>query len=85
MSDTRSERDSLGTLQVPADRLWGAQTQRALEHFRISSETMPGPLILALAEVKRACAQVNQDLGWLDPALGQALSLIHISEPTRPY
>ena len=73
MSDTRSERDSLGTVQVPADRLWGAQTQRALEHFRISSETMPGPLILALAEVKRACAQVNQDLGGLDPALGQAI------------
>jgi fumarate hydratase class II len=67
MSDTRSERDSLGTVQVPADRLWGAQTQRALEHFRISSETMPGPLILALAEVKRACAQVNRDLGGLDP------------------
>ncbi|NTV95828.1 MAG: class II fumarate hydratase [Thiobacillus sp.] len=73
MNDTRSERDSLGTVQVPADRLWGAQTQRALEHFQIATETMPAPLILALAEVKRACALVNRDLGRLDPDLAEAI------------
>ncbi len=61
----RSEKDSMGAIEVPADKLWGAQTQRSLEHFNISSEKMPPELIAALALTKRAAAQVNQDLGLL--------------------
>ena len=63
--DTRSERDSFGNVEVPAQRLWGAQTQRSLVHFHISSERMPQEIIFALAEAKRACACVNRDLGLL--------------------
>jgi fumarate hydratase class II len=55
----------MGSIEVPADRLWVAQTQRSLEHFRISTERMPRALILALAATKRACATVNHDLGLL--------------------
>jgi fumarate hydratase class II len=62
---TRTERDSFGNIEVPALRLWGAQTQRSLEHFHISSERMPHEIVLALAEIKRACAAVNRDLGLL--------------------
>jgi len=74
MSATRTERDSLGAVEVPAERLWGAQTQRSLEHFRISSERMPPELILALARVKLACARVNRDLGLLAPAKADAIA-----------
>jgi fumarate hydratase class II len=63
---SRTERDSFGPIDVPADKLWGAQTQRSLEHFRISSERMPPELINALASVKRAAARVNLELGLLD-------------------
>lgn len=63
---SRIERDSFGPIDVPADRLWGAQTQRSLEHFHISTEKMPPELIAALATVKRAAAHVNLDLGLLD-------------------
>ena len=62
---SRTERDSFGPVEVPQQRLWGAQTQRSLEHFRISSERMAPELIAALALVKRAAASVNQDLGLL--------------------
>ena len=70
---TRIEHDSFGTIEVPDARLWGAQTQRSLAHFRISSERMPEPLILALAGVKRACAVVNRDLGLLAAAKAAAI------------
>lgn len=63
MTTHRSEKDSMGAIDVPADKLWGAQTQRSLEHFRISTEKMPVSLIHALALTKRAAAKVNQDLG----------------------
>lgn len=53
MSDTRIEKDSMGPIAVPAAHLWGAQTQRSLEHFRISEEKMPRALIVALAQTKR--------------------------------
>jgi fumarate hydratase class II len=66
MSDYRVERDTFGEIRVPADRLWGAQTQRSLENFRISNERMPLELIYALVKVKRVCAAVNRDLGALD-------------------
>jgi fumarate hydratase class II len=73
MSATRKERDTFGPIDVPADRLWGAQTQRSLEHFHISTEHMPEELIVALAMVKRAAAIVNRDLGLLDPAKANAI------------
>lgn len=64
---TRIERDTMGDIEVPAERLWGAQTQRALQHFRISTERMPTELLVSLAAVKSACARVNGDLGLLSP------------------
>lgn len=69
----RIERDAFGMIEVPAERLWGAQTQRSLEHFAISEERMPQALILALAEIKRAAAHVNAELGLLDPAKADAI------------
>jgi fumarate hydratase, class II len=63
--ETRSEKDSFGPIDVPANRLWGAQTQRSLEHFAISSERMAPELVAALAQVKRAAAAVNRSLGLL--------------------
>jgi len=73
MADSRIERDSFGPIEVPAARLWGAQTQRSLEHFRISTERMPQELIRALAEVKRAAATVNTALGGLEPEIADAI------------
>jgi len=70
---TRIEHDTFGPIEVPADHLWGAQTQRSLEHFRISGERMPRELILALALVKRACAAVNRELGVLDAKKAEAI------------
>ncbi len=70
---TRTERDSFGDIEVPSDRLWGAQTQRSLEHFHISTERMPEEVIVALAQVKRACAQVNRDLGLLSEDKASAI------------
>jgi fumarate hydratase class II len=72
-AEIRIERDTFGEIEVPAARLWGAQTQRSLEHFRISGERMPPELVLALALVKRACATVNLGLGLLDPAKAEAI------------
>jgi fumarate hydratase, class II len=69
----RVERDSFGDINVSAARLWGAQTQRSLQHFAISSEQLPPELIDALALVKRACASVNASLGRLDPAKARAI------------
>lgn len=66
MTATRTETDSFGPIEVPAQHHWGAQTQRSLQFFRIGDETMPRPLIRALALVKQAAAKVNQDLGELD-------------------
>lgn len=65
MTANRIEKDSMGSIEVPADKLWGAQTQRSLEHFRISTEKMPVELVYALALTKRAAATVNCDLGLL--------------------
>ncbi len=61
----RNERDSFGTIEILAERLWDAQTQRSLEHFHISSEQMPEEIIMSLAEVKCVCALVNRDLSLL--------------------
>lgn len=73
MANVRTEKDSFGPIDVPADHLWGAQTQRSLAFFHISDERMPEQLILALAEVKRACAQANHALGRLDAAKADAI------------
>jgi len=70
---TRVEKDTFGPIEVPADRLWGAQTQRSLHHFKISGERMPRRFIHALALVKKAAALVNMDLKTLDPKKGQAI------------
>lgn len=61
----RQERDTFGPIDVPAERLWGAQTERSRQFFRISTERMPGELLAALATVKRAAATVNHGLGLL--------------------
>ena len=70
---TRTERDSFGPIEVPAEHLWGAQTQRSLQFFHISTEHMPEEIMLALATVKRACAQVNLDVKLLDADKAQAI------------
>ncbi|HWA13139.1 MAG TPA: class II fumarate hydratase [Burkholderiales bacterium] len=70
---TRTERDTFGDIEVPAERLWGAQTQRSLQNFRISGERMPAELIIALAHVKRACAQVNGALGLVEVRKAEAI------------
>ena len=62
---TRVEHDSMGELQVPADALWGAQTQRAVQNFPISGRPMPRGFIRALGLVKAAAAEVNAGLGLL--------------------
>ncbi len=69
----RKEKDSFGLIDVPAERLWGAQTQRSLEHFHISTEKMPQEVILALAQVKRACALVNRHLNLLSDEKAAAI------------
>ena len=75
MSDrARREDDSMGEVEVAAEALWGAQTQRSLLHFRISSERMPMALIRALARIKRICAQVNCSLGLLDAERAGAIA-----------
>jgi len=74
MNDARIEKDTFGPIEVPAGRLWGAQTQRSLEHFRISGERMPAEIVQALAWVKRACATVNASLGGLTAEKARAIS-----------
>lgn len=69
----RVERDTFGPIDVPSDKLWGAQTQRSLTYFHISTERMPVELVTALAAVKRACATINKDLGKLDPKKADAI------------
>jgi fumarate hydratase class II len=74
MTDTRIETDTMGDIAVPADRLWGAQTQRSLENFRIGGERMPLPIIHALGVIKRAAALTNARLGVLDRGLAEAIA-----------
>jgi fumarate hydratase class II len=70
----RTERDTFGPIDVPAERLWGAQTERSLHHFAISTERMPRELIRALALVKRSAATVNRASGALDAGKADAIS-----------
>jgi fumarate hydratase class II len=71
---TRKEKDSLGVVEVPADRYWGAQTARSLVNFRIGNERMPGELIRALGILKLAAARTNVDLGVLSPETGDLIA-----------
>ena len=73
MTKTRTETDTFGAIEVPADRYWGAQTQRSLQNFKIGGELMPRPVVHALGVVKRAAAITNVALGELDPALAKAI------------
>jgi fumarate hydratase, class II len=74
-TNARLEHDSFGDIEVAESALWGAQTQRSLAHFRISNEQMPRALLLALAQLKRICAQVNAELGLLDIGVSRAIAL----------
>ncbi len=73
MVGTRTENDSMGAIDVPNDRYWGAQTQRSLENFRIGTERMPVAIIHALGEIKRAAATVNLAQGDLDKTRAGAI------------
>ena len=73
MADTRIESDSFGTIEVPADKLYGAQTARSLMNFPIGTETMPVPIIRALGRIKQAAARTNARLGMLDATLAKAI------------
>jgi fumarate hydratase class II len=73
MRKTRTETDTFGPIEVPADRYWGAQTERSRRNFRIGTEPMPAPLIRALAIVKRASAEANHELGSLDARRTRAI------------
>jgi len=73
MSGSRLEKDSFGTIEVPAERLWGAQTERSRRFFRISTERMPAAVIHALALVKKAAAGVNAELNLLPKEKAQAI------------
>jgi fumarate hydratase class II len=73
MSDTRTETDSFGPLEVPADKYWGAQTQRSIINFPIGWEKQPIAIVRALGVIKQACAQENMAQGTLDAARGMAI------------
>jgi fumarate hydratase class II len=73
VTGTRIETDSFGEIAVPADRLWGAQTERSLQNFRIGGERMPLPLVHALGVIKGAAARTNRKLGLLDTKLADAI------------
>lgn len=75
MSDTRRERDTFGEIEVPSEALWGAQTQRSLHFFRISTEKQPLEIIHALALIKQVAAEVNCDLGLLAKAKAEAIGV----------
>jgi len=72
-SDTRTETDSFGPIDVPADRYWGAQTERSRQNFKIGHDRMPMPVIRALGIVKLAAAETNRELGRLDQRRARAI------------
>jgi fumarate hydratase class II len=74
VAKTRVESDTFGPIEVPADRYWGAQTERSRRNFRIGEERMPKPIIRALGIVKRAAAEVNRRLGSLDARRAKAIA-----------
>ncbi|MAN64180.1 MAG: fumarate hydratase, class II [Parvibaculum sp.] len=73
MSQTRTETDTFGPIEVPSDKYWGAQAQRSLGNFKIGWEKQPMSVVRALGIVKRACAEANMSLGNLDETIGKAM------------
>lgn len=73
MTEYRVERDTMGEVQVPAHALWGAQTQRAIENFPVSGQPLPSSLIMALAQIKEACALANAETGLLPEDIAGAI------------
>lgn len=73
MSQTRTETDTFGPIEVPSDKYWGAQAQRSLGNFKIGWEKQPMSVVRALGIVKRACAEANMSLGNLDDTIGKAM------------
>src|SRR6478672_1566002 len=71
--NSRIERDSMGEMQVPANALYGAQTQRAVENFQISNLRLPREFIRALGLIKLSAARVNMEMGFLDKTIGDAI------------
>jgi fumarate hydratase class II len=76
MTKTRTETDAFGPIELDNEKLWGAQTQRSLQNFRIGTERMPAEIVHALGLVKRASAEVNRDLGALDAKLANAIAAV---------
>lgn len=72
--NVRIEKDTMGTIEVPADHLWGAQTQRSFENFKIGDEKMPVALIIAFAELKKAASVANYQLGKLSQVKQAAIA-----------
>ena len=70
---TRTETDTMGPVEVPSDKYWGAQAQRSIANFKIGWETQPLPLIRALGVIKRAAAEVNTAVEKMDPMIGRAI------------
>ncbi|MEO0697991.1 MAG: lyase family protein, partial [Pseudomonadota bacterium] len=73
MTETRTESDTFGPIEVPADKYWGAQAQRSLGNFKIGWESQPAPIVRALGIVKRAAAETNMALGKMDGKIGEAI------------
>jgi fumarate hydratase class II len=73
MTATRTETDSFGPLEVPADKYWGAQTQRSIQNFPIGWEKQPIAIVRGIGVIKKACAQANMASGKLDETLGNAI------------
>jgi fumarate hydratase class II len=73
MTDTRTETDSFGPLEVPADKYWGAQTQRSILNFPIGWEKQPIAVVRALGVIKKACAMQNKAQGGLDAKIADAI------------
>ena len=84
MTKTRTEKDSMGPIEVPAERYYGAQTARSLVHFPIGDDRMPTELIRAFALLKKACAQVNQDLGRLLPVVSDDSDVVEFDNHGVP-
>ena len=76
MMNTRIEHDTMGEIAVPADRHWGAQTQRSLENFKISGERQPQEIITAFAFLKEACAKANAAKGKLTAGQADAITTV---------
>jgi len=85
MTDYRTEHDSMGEVQVPADALYGAQTQRAVENFSVSGIRMPRSFLRALGLVKAACAAANDELGELDKEFARAISHVALAVADGKY